>query len=69
MRKNERAIDILRRSNGRADLVEKAVRIHRSCKTCKGCGGSFHPEQECSECGFNVFDSCGVESIEVDNDY
>jgi hypothetical protein len=61
----ERAIDILRRSGGRADLVERAVRMHMGCPHCGGAGGEscYYPEVPCAACGFNVFDSSGVESV------
>jgi len=60
----KRPIDILRESDGRADLVEKAVAMHDACPHCKGCGGeTYYPECPCSECGFTVFDSFGVEEV------
>lgn len=60
----EKPIDILRRSNGRVDMVEYAVEQHMNCSTCGGAGGnSYYPEDPCTECGFNYADSFGVESI------
>ena len=57
------AIDILRESDGRADLVRKAVRMHMDCK-CEGGGAScYYPECPCPVCGFNCFDSYSVEPI------
>lgn len=57
------AIDILRSSNGRADLVEKAVKLHMACP-CEGGGAHcYYPEQPCSLCGFTYADSFGVEEV------
>lgn len=57
-------IEILRRSGGRADMVEYAVEQHMNCSACGGGGGNcYYPEDPCSECGFNYADSFGVEAI------
>lgn len=57
-------IDLLGQSNGRADLVESAVRMHMKCPECHGRGGNtYYPEDPCRRCGFNFADSYGVEAV------
>ncbi len=59
-----RAIDILHAANEDSDEIEKAVRMHMECPSCKGGGGTvYYPECPCHYCGFTYADSFGVENI------
>lgn len=60
----KRAIDILSGSGGDPKEVEKAVRMHMDCPSCKGGGGNcYYPEHPCDRCGFTFADSLGVENV------
>lgn len=60
------AIDILKESGGRADLVIKAVRMHMACPCDGGGACAYYPEQPCPNCGFTFADSVGVEKVVED---
>ena len=66
MIKKKLAIDMLRSAIVvDDDIMQKVLALHDACSNCKGAGGAIYlyPECPCHECGFTVFDSCGVEDI------
>lgn len=63
MARKKLAIDLLREAEADGESVMEAVRLHMMCG-CQGGGAScYYPEAPCPDCGFNCFDSLGVEAV------
>lgn len=59
-----KAIDVLKNAGEDFEEIEKAVRVHMECPSCKGGGGStYYPEMPCNFCGFTYEDSFNSEHI------